>query len=124
MTNLIKVYLGVYSGLNNPSFELDEEKTTKISSKILSIMSNKSDRTIAKPKLGEYYGVLLEIPDAISKNTSIPKRIQIFKGVATTKTRQAISFNDTEDIENYILKIAYELGHQSILEKVNAPKPF
>lgn len=124
MNERIKVILGLYSGMENPAFDLSEDQTKNIIDKLKVCLAKKTDKQMKQPRLGEYYGIRLEIPDKLVKDHGVQPILILYSGlISSGSKKQRFHFPDSENIERELLAIAYDKGYEKPLKQFKAPGP-
>jgi hypothetical protein len=115
----IVVQIGVFSGRPNPEMSLTDEAAVEFADLVKSALGQEPIHPPPPPKLGKFYGFLVQVPEQKVRALDLPSRVNIFSGVLTDMTsREQTHWRDTVGLERFLLHLAYERGFGELLEKV------
>jgi len=124
---LITVKIGVFSGRENPEFSLDETSADRFIELLRSILGGEPATPLSAPKLGEFYGFLISMPDKMARERGLPQAIEVRERVVTAETarEKQTSWYDGAGLLPFLVGLAYEAGHGEVLQEyeVERPKP-
>ena len=117
-TEGILVMIGLYSGRPNPEMLLPTEDISKFASLITEVVGKEALDPAAPAKLGEFQGFIVLVAKDVAEQERLPKAFSVFRGVLTEEARQPKrSWRDVSGVENYLIDLAFKLGHGELLEK-------
>jgi hypothetical protein len=120
----IVVKIGLYSGMPNPEMKLTGETASQFAELVKSTLGREPIHPPPAPKLGEFYGFLVQVPQEKAKGLELPAQASVFSGVLTDMTqRKGAHWSDVAGIERFLIRLAYEQGFGELLEKVGVSKP-
>jgi hypothetical protein len=120
----VTVKIGVYSGLPNPEMILTDEQASQLADLINSTIGKELIHPPAQPKLGEFYGFLIELPEKITRQLQLPGQMTLFAGaVMVVKKEETSYWRDVAGIERFLLRLAYRNGYGDVLKRLNVNEP-
>lgn len=120
----ITVRIGIYSGRPNPEMTLTEEMASQFTDLLKSTIGKEPIHPLSHPKLGEFYGFLVQIPDDKIKLSGLPEQVSIVNGVLTSVTKKEQShWRDVSGIEQFLIRMAYKKGFGDLLKRLNVTEP-
>jgi hypothetical protein len=122
--DVIVVNIGLFSGLPNPEMELTDDIASQFADLVKSTLGKEPIHPPPPPKLGEFYGFLIQTPDQKAKSLGLPPQIYVFSGVLTNMAREKQThWRDAAGIERFLIRLAYEQGFGDLLQKLGVAKP-
>lgn len=123
----ISVKIGVFSGRPNPELSLRGEVAAKVVSMLKTTLGRESIHPPPSPRLGYYYGFLVQISKEMAKQLEIPMEFNVYHGVITevrarAKPEEQKHWRDVKQIEKFLLDLAYEQGFGKLLEEFGVEK--
>ncbi len=120
----IVVQIGLFSGRPNPEMKLTDDMASQLADLVKSTVGKEPIHPPPPPKLGEFYGFLVRVPDRKVKGLGLPPQVSVSSGVLTRMTEQAQShWRDVAGVERFLTRLAYEQGFGDLLQKVGIAKP-
>lgn len=109
--------IGLFSGRENPSFELEAEESNRLLEMSLRAIGRERIHPPPVPKLGEFYGFLVRVPGPLREKFGSPGRMRVFHGVITTEGDQGEEhWRDGQEIEGFLARLAQEKGQGQFLD--------
>lgn len=107
----MKIEIDIFSGRENPSWELSPEESSELVKRILPLVPNAS--SAAENGLG-YRGFVILNPEGIA---GLPAKIVVFQHVLrTTSDGQTRSYKDVNDTEGWLMQAAHRNGYGEIID--------
>jgi hypothetical protein len=120
----IVVKIGLFSGRENPEMKLTDGVASQFAELVKSTMGKEPIHPPPHPKLGEFYGFLVQVPEQKVNELGLPVQAIIFSGVLTDMTRRKEAhWRDMAGIEQFLIRLAYEQGFGDLLRKVGVAEP-
>src|SRR5262245_22113651 len=117
-TDAITVTLGIFSGLPNPSLQLTGSDAEKLAERARSGFSGKSAHPPPRPRLGSFYGFHVDVAAGLQGRLQLPAEFSVFSGVlSATRDRKLVHWQDSGQLENFLLDEAQRAGHGELLAK-------
>ncbi len=117
------VKIGLFSGRPNPEMKLTDEMASQFADLVKLTVGKEPIHPPPPPKLGEFYGFLVQVPDQKAKELRLPVQATVFSGVFTDMTQKKQTYWRDKGIERFLIRLAYEQGFGDLLQKVNVEKP-
>ena len=119
----ITAKIGVFSGRPNPELSLRGEVAEKLASMLKATLGKESIHPPPSPRLGYYYGFLVQISKEMARQLEIPMEFNVYHGVITeVKPKEQNHWRDVERIEKFLVDLAYEQGYGKLLEEFGVEK--
>lgn len=116
--------LGVFSGRPNPELSLTGELVEKFASLVKATLGKEAIHPPPSPRLGCYYGFLVQIPKELAKRLELPTQFKVYHGVITEgEGREKKHWRDTAQVERFLINEANKQGHGELLEDFGVEKP-
>lgn len=120
----ITARIGVFSGRPNPELSLTGEVLEELASLVKRTIGREPIHPPPPPRLGYYYGFLIQTPNELAKRLELPAEFSVYHGViAEGKGREKRHWRDVAKVERFLIYQAYEQGLGEFLEKVGVEKP-
>ena len=120
----ILVKIGLFSGMPNPEMNLTDEVASQFADLVKLTVGKEPIHPPPPPKLGEFYGFLVQVPDHKAKELGLPVQATVFSGVLTDMTQKKQAYwRDKAGIEQFLTRLAYEQGFGDLLRKVHVAEP-
>jgi hypothetical protein len=108
----IRIELDIFSGRQNPSWELTEKEATEMLGRMKNLPS--SPLPLIVPGLG-YRGFIVSNQDKIE---GLPIQIRIYNGTITTTENEFVNYyEDINKIESWLLEQAQKRGYGDIISE-------
>jgi len=108
----IRIELDIFSGRQNPSWELTEKEATEMVGQMENLPSAPLQPDI--PGLG-YRGFIISNPGRIA---GLPVQIRVYSGVLIVTEKGSVKyFNDVNNIENWLIGKAREHNYGEIINE-------
>lgn len=118
------VKIGLFSGRPNPEMKLTDEMASQFADLVKLTVGKEPIHPPPPPKLGEFYGFLVQVPDQKAKELGLPVQATVFSGVLTDMTQKKQAYwRDEAGIERFLTRLAYEQGFGDLLRKVHVAEP-
>ena len=122
--DVILVKIGLFSGRPNPEMKLTDDMASQFADLVKSTVGKEPIHPPPPPKLGEFYGFFVQVPDQKVKELGLPAQASIFSGVLTDMTQQKQAhWRDVAGIERFLTRLDYEQDFGDLLRKVDVPEP-
>lgn len=119
----IVVKIGVFSGRPNPEMSLTDDTAEKLADLVRATLGEESIHPPPPPRLGKFYGFLVQLPEQKSRALGLPAQVNVFSGVVTEMTAgKQKHWRDIREIGRFLLHLAYERGFGELLEQVGIEK--
>ncbi|NGP89902.1 hypothetical protein [Fodinibius halophilus] len=120
----ITATVGLFSGRPNPKITLENDLAAEFSEMIHAAIGKEAANPPPAPKLGSYYGFTVTMPRNKAQELELPQQIRINNGVLTvTRNKEENHWRDVANIEELLIKQAYEEGLGDLLQKFDIPNP-
>lgn len=120
----IQVKIGIYSGLPNPEMKLTGNLATQLTDKIKSALGKEREHPPSQPRLGEFYGFVVEFPGNIQRQLDILGPLVLFAGVVSVVGKKETNhWRDVSGIETFLVQQAYKSGFGDLLKRLNVNEP-
>ena len=120
----ITVTMGIFSGRPNPQLSLTGAPAEEFAGLVKATIGKEPIHPPPPPKLGFYYGFVVETPRELAARLALPAALGIYHGVLTEgKGREQKHWRDTANVERFLTEHAYKQGLGELLEKVGVGKP-
>lgn len=120
----ISVKIGIFSGRPNPEFSVKGKLIQKLVNMLETTLGKESIHPPPLPRLGDFYGFMVNIPENTAKKFDIPNQFKIYHGVITEiKPKKPKYWRDIKRIEQFLLSLAYEEGYGELLVDFGIEKP-
>jgi hypothetical protein len=114
----IVVRIGVFSGLPNPEMELTGDSASRFADLIKSTIGRERIHAPPAPRLGEFYGFLVLIPDQRARAMGLPAQLSIVTGVVTeVREKTPAHWRDVSGVQLFLVRQAQERGFGDVLRK-------
>lgn len=118
------IKIGLFSGRPNPEMKLTDEMASQFADLVKLTVGKEPIHPPPPPKLGEFYGFLVQVPDQKAKELGLPVQATVFSGVLTDMTQKKKAYwRDKAGIERFLTRLAYEQGFGDLLRKVHVAEP-
>lgn len=115
--------IGIFSGRPNPELMLSGKVAEKLANLVKTTLGKESIHPPPPPRLGYYYGFLVQTSKELAKRLELPVEFNVYHGVITERYGQEQKhWRDVANVERFLIDQAYEQGHGDLLEKVGADK--
>lgn len=119
----IRVIVGVFSGRPNPELSLPGDVAEELANLVKETLGKEPIHPPPPPKLGYYYGFVLQSPKESAERLGIPAEFRVYHGVLTEREgRKQKHWRDVAQIERFLIDLAYEQGYGDLLEHVGVGK--
>ncbi len=109
----MKAIFDVFSGRPNPSWELTPQQAQELAKRLTGLVP--ANRAPAQGGLG-YRGFTIANPDQMA---GLPIQISVSNGViGLSENGRTTYYQDTNNVEDWLIKLARQQGHGAILDQL------
>jgi hypothetical protein len=120
----IRAHMGLFSGRPNPEINLAGGLANEFEKLVKPSIGKERSQPPPEPRLGEYYGFFIDIPEERAGKAGIPAKLTIYKHVITEQSgREQMHWRDLQGAEEFLVRQAYEQGHEELLKAVGFQRP-
>lgn len=112
----IKARVGVFSGRENPEITLGGDEQRRFAEMVHATLEKEPIHPLGPPKLGTFYGFLVNVPPELADELSLPQVLEVRGGVVTVLARKKTKhWRDIAGLEDFMISLAFQQGHGEIL---------
>ena len=122
--NRIAVTVGIFSGRPNPIIHLSGARAEEFARMVTATIGREPIHAPPLPKLGQYYGFLVQMDGQLARQLSVPIQLNVYLGVVSEGTgREQRHWRDVGNVERFLIESSYSQGQGELLEKVGVARP-
>lgn len=119
MTNenkVIKARVGVFSGRENPEITLGVDAQRRFAEMVQAALGKEPIHPPGPPKLGTFYGFLVNVPPELADELSLPQVLEVRGGVVAVLAREKTKhWRDIAGLEDFLIGLAFQQGYGEVL---------
>ena len=116
---IIKARVGVFSGRENPEITLGGDEQIRFIEMVQGTLGKEPIHPPGRPKLGTFYGFLVNVPSKLADELSLPQVLEVRDGVVSVLARDKTeSWLDIAGLEDFLIGLAIQQGHGEVLGRL------
>lgn len=116
---VITARLGIFSGRENPVIAVQGEMQERFADLVKRTRASERGDPPRPPKLGEFHGFTVTVPQAIARAQDLPASIEVRAGVVSAEYSGTVQhWPDSVGLSDFLIGLSYEQGHGELLGRL------